>query len=61
MTKNPESSTWNPESNVRNPESKTVLDYVTWGDTIISQLDFSYFLILFLFAGRIPDAAFAKQ
>ena len=46
---------------IRNPESKTVLDYLTWGDTIISQHDFSYFLILFLFSGHIPEAAFAKQ
>lgn len=46
---------------IRNLESKTVLDYLTWGDTIISQHDFSYFLILFLFSGHIPEAAFAKQ
>ena len=31
---NPESSSWNPESTAWNPESKTVLDSLTWGDTL---------------------------
>ena len=24
---------WNPESMARNPESKTVLDFLTWGES----------------------------
>ena len=31
---NPESSSWNPESTAWNPESKTVMDSLTWGDTL---------------------------
>ena len=61
VKKNPESSTLNPESKARNPESKTVLDYPTWGDTIISQRDFPLHFVFFLFSGHIPEAAFAKQ
>ena len=26
--------TWNPESTTRNPESKSLLDYLTWGETL---------------------------
>ena len=29
---NLESSTWDPESTSWNPESKTVMDYLTWGE-----------------------------
>ena len=32
IDKDPEFSTCNPESTVWNPESKTVLDYLTWGE-----------------------------
>ena len=32
LTKNLESSTWNLESTAWNPESKTVLDFLTWGE-----------------------------
>ena len=53
VKKNPESSTLNTESKARNPESKTVLDYLTWGDTIISQRDFPlYFVFSFYFQGK---------
>ena len=31
---NPESSTRNPESTGWNPESKTVMDSLTWGETM---------------------------
>ena len=43
---NPESSTRNPESTAWNPESKTVLDSLTWGDYILTNISgfirFSY-------------------
>ena len=32
LAKNPEFSAWNPESTAWNPESKTVLDYLKWGE-----------------------------
>lgn len=31
-TRNPESSTWNSESTEWNPETKTILDYLRWGN-----------------------------
>ena len=45
-TRNPlcwnlESSTRNPESTAWNPESKTVLDFLTWGDFISCSIGFS--------------------
>ena len=36
-----ESNIWNPEFAAWNPESKTVLDSLTWGDTIIFSLETS--------------------
>ena len=36
-----ESSTWNPEFTPRNPESnKTVLDYITWCETLFLYVDY---------------------
>ena len=32
QTWNPESTAWNPESTAWNPESKTLVDYLTWGE-----------------------------
>ena len=34
LTKNLEYSTWNSESTTWNPESKTILDSLTWGETL---------------------------
>ena len=33
-SRNPESSTWNLECTALNPESNTVLDSLTWGDSV---------------------------
>ena len=38
---NPESSTRNPESTEWNPESKTLLDSLTWGESLMLQFVFS--------------------
>ena len=32
--------TWNPESTAWNPESRTLLDYLTWGDTTVGFGDY---------------------
>ena len=29
--------TWNPESTAWNPESKTLLDYLTWGEKLLNE------------------------
>ena len=36
MRWNPESRPWNLESTERNPEPGNVLDYLTWGETILA-------------------------
>ena len=33
--------TWNPESTAWNPESKTLLDYLTWGEKELLRLVFT--------------------
>ena len=36
--RNTQTQTWNPESTAWNPESKTLLDYITWGETTVTAL-----------------------
>ena len=40
LRKNLEYSTWNPESTAWNPECKTVLDSLTWGESVIKDFIF---------------------
>ena len=43
---NPESSTRNLESTGWNPESKTVMDSLTWGETLIVHLSYRQITVL---------------
>ena len=38
---------WNPESTAWNPESKTLLDYLTWGETWYREANDFYLTITF--------------
>ena len=33
---------WNPESTAWNPESKTLLDYLTWGEVMIKNIHLTH-------------------
>ena len=55
---------WNPESTAWNPESKTLLDYLTWGDESIDSYDTGSMKLnlLSLEHGRLlADATFCTQ
>ena len=45
--------TWNPESTAWNPESKTLLDYLTWGEKYMALMLKGHCHVIFLFLSSL--------